>query len=190
MQLTIVAESDFADASSPIGKPQTSESEGQLVEEDPPRGSKRKGESTRSFKAMKRRYLSSEESRDLGLKGELLVFAREKQRLALRGRADLANGVSHVSVVAGDGAGYDIASFFDDGRPKFIEVKTTSGPKSAEFFISPGEVAFSAENMDQFELCRVFDFDARLNCARSYSIFGAIEDNFDLTETQFRARAK
>lgn len=190
MQLTILSERDLADASISSVSDEAPASSGQLAQEDPPKGNGRKGESTRSFKAMKRRYLSSEESRDLGLKGELLVFANEKQRLTSAGRCDLADGVSHVSVDEGDGAGYDIASFFADGRPKFIEVKTTTGPKSAEFFISPGEVAFSAEKRDQFELCRLFEFDARLNCAKYYSIFGAVEDHFELTQTQFRARAE
>lgn len=60
---------------------------------------------------------------------------------------------------------------------------------SAVFFISPGEVAFSGEMRNQFELCRVFDFDVRLNCANIYSASGAIEEHFDLTETQFSTRA-
>lgn len=189
MQLTVVSESEFAAPNASAGKTEPLASE-PLVEEDPPEKNGRMGESTRSFKAMKRRYLSSEESRDLGLKGELLVLAREQQRLIARGRKDLADRVIHVSVVGGDGSGYDIASFFDDGRPKFIEVKTTTGPKSAEFLISPNEVAFSDKTCAQFELCRVFNFDARLNRATSYSVFGAIKDHFYLKETQYRAGVK
>ena len=161
-----------------------------IVEESPPDANVRSGETTRSFRAMKRRYISSEESRDLGLKGELLVLEREQRRLAEVGREDLAQQVSHTSIVEGDGAGFDIRSFFDDGRTKFIEVKTTTGPKKSEFLISPNEVAFSAEHPDQFELCRVFNFDARLNSAKSYSIFGSIAERFALTETQYRARIK
>ena len=139
---------------------------------------------------MKRRYVSSEDSRDLGLKGELLVFAREVRRLAEAGYQNLANDVVHTSVVEGDGAGYDVCSYFTDGRTKFIEVKTTTGPKSSEFLVSPNEIAFSAKHPDQFELCRVYGFDGRSNSGASYSLFGSIVDQFLLTETQYRARVK
>jgi hypothetical protein len=104
------------------------------------------------------------------------------------GRADLADKVSHTSVIEGDGAGYDIRSFFADGRPKYIEVKTTTGPKIAEFLISPNEVAFSAHHPESFELCRVFSYDSIRNAAFSYSIFGDVAKKLELTETQYRAR--
>lgn len=189
MHLTIVSESEFAAPDSEDGITGPSEADA-LAEEDPPKGGGRMGETTRKFKATKRRYLSSEDSRELGLKGELLVFSREKRRLIASGRKDLADRVVHVSVDEGDGAGHDIASFFGDGRTKYIEVKTTTGPKSAEFLISNNELEFSAIKGDQFELCRVFNFDARLNRASSYSVFGAVKDHFRLTETQFRAGVK
>jgi hypothetical protein len=104
------------------------------------------------------------------------------------GRADLAAKVSHTSVVEGDGAGYDIRSFFPDGRPKYIEVKTTTGPKNADFLISRNEVAFSVHHRDSFELCRVFSYDSIINAAGSYSIFGDVSEKLELTETQYRAR--
>ena len=43
------------------------------------------------------------------------------------GRPDLAEKVIHVSQIEGDGAGYDIKSFHEDGTVKYIEVKTTRG---------------------------------------------------------------
>jgi hypothetical protein len=121
---------------------------------------------------------------------ELLVLAREVSRLAEAGYQDLADRVVHTSVVEGDGAGYDIRSYFTDGRAKFIELKTTTGPKSADFLVSPNEVAFSEKHPDQFELCRVYGFDGRSNSGASYSLFGSIVDQFLLTETQYRARVK
>lgn len=56
----------------------------------------------------------------------------------------LAEKVLHTAKIGGDGAGFDIRSFFPDGRLKFIEVKTTTGPKDTDFLISANEVAFSA----------------------------------------------
>jgi hypothetical protein len=41
----------------------------------------------------------------------------------------------------GDGAGYDIASFAPDGRPRLIEVKTTNGWERTPFHISRNELA-------------------------------------------------
>ena len=82
-------------------------------------------------------------NRGLGLKGELLVLEFEKAHLDTIGRKDLAELVRHVSVQEGDGAGYDILSFDDLGRKKYIEVKATSGGLSTDFFISPNELAFA-----------------------------------------------
>ena len=85
-----------------------------------------------------------------------------------------AEKVVHTAKVEGDGAGFDIHSFFPDGRPKFVEVKTTTGPKDTDFLISANEVAFSATHPDNYELCRVFAFDPRPNIGRCYSIPGDI----------------
>jgi hypothetical protein len=103
-----------------------------LREEAPPSG-RDKGEPTRSFQAAKRRFPSDEETAILGHKGKLLVLERERQKLLAEGRPDLAALIRHISIIEGDGAGYEIASFFPDGRPKFIEVKTTCGPKTRTF---------------------------------------------------------
>jgi hypothetical protein len=103
------------------------------------------------------------------------------------GRPDLAEKVRHVPVVEGDGAGYDILSYFPDGRPKFVEVKTTSHGKAADFWISPVEVAFSAAHASAYELCRVFDFDPATRTGGCCSVFGDIRDFFALTPTEYRA---
>jgi len=158
-----------------------------LKEEDPPTREP-EGEPTRTFRAFKRRYLSDQESGALGLQGEYLVLDRERQRLTAAGRPDLAALVRHVSVIEGDGAGYDIHSFFPDGRAKFVEVKTTSGPKSSDFWISPNEIAFSAKQAASYELCRVFDYDPTANSGACYSVSGDISQFFAFTPTEYRAR--
>ena len=54
------------------------------------------------------------------------------------------------------GAGYDIASFRQDGTPLHIEVKTTRGGPKTDFFMSPREIAFSQRNPNTYRLVRLY----------------------------------
>ncbi|MEG9525060.1 MAG: DUF3883 domain-containing protein [Hyphomicrobiales bacterium] len=81
-----------------------------------------------------------------------------------------------------------MASFFPDGRPKYVEVKTTTGPKNSSFYISPNEIAFSAQNIGSFELCRVFSYNKKINSARSYSIIGDLRTSLHIVEAQYLAK--
>jgi hypothetical protein len=160
---------------------------GWLLEEPPPIGAnERVGESTSQFRAPRRRP-SESVLQEIGRGGELLVLERERVALRAVGRADLAERVVHTAEVEGDHAGYDIRSFFPDGREKYIEVKTTTGPKDTPFFISAGEVAFSKGHPDAYELCRVFCYDDRAGGGRCFSVFGDVNVRFRLTATEFRA---
>lgn len=84
-------------------------------------------------------------NRKLGEAGEDFVFGMETKRLKMAGRQDLADKVEWTSKQFGDGAGYDIASFADDGTAIFIEVKTTKGPITTPFYISNNELRVAAE---------------------------------------------
>ncbi|MCP3736333.1 DUF3883 domain-containing protein [Sphingomonas sp. RP10(2022)] len=75
-------------------------------------------------------------NRALGRAGEERIVLHERSALAAAGRDDLANRVRWVSDQDGDGAGYDIASYEIDGRPRRIEVKTTNGWERTPFHIS------------------------------------------------------
>jgi hypothetical protein len=86
-----------------------------------------------------------ERNRVLGRAGEELVLERERTTLSGAGRRDLARQVRWVSDEDGDGAGYDIASFAPDGRPRLIEVKTTNGWERTPFYISRNELAVAEE---------------------------------------------
>lgn len=90
-----------------------------------------------------------------GLKGEEIVMELEKEFLSSVGRDDLAQGVRHVSVVDGDGAGYDIKSFFENGTEKYIEVKSTVNLLGTQYFISSNELSFLRENMESYFIYRV-----------------------------------
>jgi hypothetical protein len=110
-----------------------------------------RGEKASAFKATRMSDRSRREAmnRQLGLAGEQLVVRYEKEQLTQAGRPGLAEQLRHVAVVEGNGAGYDIFSFDTSGEPKYIEVKTTTGPQEGDFFVSAGEVAFSARNAER-----------------------------------------
>lgn len=97
-------------------------------------------------------------NRALGLAGELRVMDFERARLINCGRADLAERVRHVSVMDGDGAGFDIASFEQTGAERLIEVKTTKGKAKTAFFMSRNERRFAEEAKDRYQLYRVHEF--------------------------------
>lgn len=126
-------------------------------------------------------------NRDLGLKGELLVITHEKERLVKAGRADLADKIIHVSQIEGDSAGYDIRSYEPDGAYRFIEVKTTRGGAATSFFISPNELAFSAQNPDSYVLFRLYEFDDESGSAKTYLLTGNVATHLLLEPTAFRA---
>jgi hypothetical protein len=127
-------------------------------------------------------------NRKLGLDGELLVITHERARLIQAGRKDLADRIVHVAVVEGDSAGYDVRSFNVDGTERHIEVKTTGGPATNAFFISPNEVTYSVNHPDTYVLMRLYGYVAATNSANYYEQVGSIEDSFGLTPSEYRAK--
>jgi len=157
---------------------------------DPPKPrNRRTGISTVGFQTIKspNYVLRQERNSALGLLGEELVLRQEIESLRLAGRDDLAEQVVHVSVVEGDGAGYDIKSFTNDGVEKFIEVKTTKGTATAAFFISPNEIEFSRRNSSRFFLYRLYEVDASTRSAKAFVLSGDLSLCLDLRPTQFIA---
>lgn len=162
---------------------------GVLTEVPPPPPATPGGKSTHAFRGQKRPWHPDTDAKNaaLGLAGELLVLKMERQALLAHGRPDLAEKVTHVSVVEGDGAGYDIRAYDSEGNKRYIEVKTTRGELTAAFFISPNEVACSEEHPDRFVLIRVFGYNGGTDSGKYYKIPGPISDSFLLTTTQYRA---
>lgn len=152
----------------------------------------REGVTTESFQTRKKPNYAERDhkNRQLGLDGELLVLEQEKAALIAAGRPDLAEKVTHTSVVEGDGAGYDVLSFFEDGQVKYVEIKTTKGSASTPFFISPNEVAFSDAHAENFCLVRIFDFNNEHNSGKAFTLYGSLSERLDLTPTQYRAELK
>lgn len=97
-------------------------------------------------------------NRRLGTLGENLVLRRERLMLSAAGKEKLAEKVRHVSEVDGDGLGYDILSYDPTGQIRLIEVKTTSGPATTDFFLTRLEREVSVERSDVWQLHRVHLF--------------------------------
>jgi hypothetical protein len=80
------------------------------------------------------------ENKRTGDAGELWVVRYEEEYLISIGRSDLPKKVKHVAKSEGDGLGYDIWSFTEDGEEKYIEVKTTKGDFHSTFYITRNEL--------------------------------------------------
>ena len=134
--------------------------------------------------------LRESKNRKLGLLGEELVLNYEKESLISLGKEDLAEKIIHTSQVEGDGAGYDIKSFNEDGSTKYIEVKTTRGNINTDFYMSPRELLFAELNKDSFCLYRVFDLQKRTNNGKFFIFNGDINSSFNKIPTGFRLSKK
>src|SRR5690606_3666497 len=139
-----------------------------------------------TFSPARRDYLAQEgRNRSLGLAGELFVMEREARRLPLAGKRVLGERVEHVSPTKGDGLGFDILSFEEDGRERLIEVKTTAFGELTPFFVTRNELARSERDAGQYHLYRVFDFRRR---PRVFGLVGSIESNCELQAVSYLAR--
>jgi len=120
-------------------------------------------EKTRRFIARK---IDWEKARDrnneIGDQGEEFVLEFEIDRLIETlsiDRTKATQNVQHLSRLQGDGLGYDISSINDDGSPRYIEVKTTSGGFNQPFYMSKNEKYFFEEYEDSAFIYRVYNFN-------------------------------
>ncbi|MFC4291367.1 DUF3883 domain-containing protein [Sphingorhabdus arenilitoris] len=127
--------------------------------EDQPEPSKQPQKAKAGSKVAKTDHAKKDaKNRKLGFQGEQFVVEYEKARLVRTGRDDLAQKVEWVSKEIGDGLGYDILSFQEDGTKFHIEVKTTNGGKATPFYISVNELEVWRDKVDNYCLYRVFRF--------------------------------
>ena len=120
-------------------------------------------EKTKRFIARK---IDWEKARDrnneIGDQGEEFVLEFEIDRLIETlsiDRTTATQNVQHLSRLQGDGLGYDISSINDDGAPRYIEVKTTSGDFNQPFYMSRNERHFFEEYEDSAFIYRVYNFN-------------------------------
>jgi len=172
-----------------LNEPQININDDTLSLSKPPIPNLSKGISTNEFRAYKNVDYSSQDksNKKLGLKGEELVLKHEKDFLIENNRQDLADKVSHHSVILGDGLGYDILSYDISGNKKFIEVKTTKGNKNTTFYITPTELRRSVIEENYF-LYRVYNYKAVNNSGDFYFIKGPLDKNFSLIPNEYKVK--
>jgi hypothetical protein len=130
-------------------------------------------------------YLEREAAnRALGLEGELFVLTYERARLMAGGYDALAARVDHVSTTRGDGAGYDVLSYDNDGRERLIEVKTTRYARETPFYVSRNEVEVSRAEAERYHLYRCFGFR---NNPRLFTLPGALPATCELHPVAYQA---
>lgn len=128
----------------------------------------------------------AKEQKDLGDKGEILVKQREVEYLKEKKLHDKAALVDIVQ----DGKGYDVYSFDEFGKEKFIEVKTTTGNEYSPFYLSENEVDFMLLNKNQYFIYRVYNLDEENNFAEFYELSGDIESQLLMKPTQYKVLIK
>jgi hypothetical protein len=153
---------------------------------------KRQGITRELFRARKSPDYAAKDAknRQLGLEGELLVLEHEINKLKEAGFPDLASRVIHTSVVQGDGAGYDIKSFNEDGSARHIEVKSTRGSLNTDFYMSPNELKFAEKNANDFYLYRVYGMGNQQGEALFYVLHGDIGEQLDATPVNYKMTFK
>ncbi len=131
-------------------------------------------------------------NRKLGRDGEEYVFEAERHRLSSLRRPDLADEVRWVARDDGDGYGFDIRSFRGTGneanKERWLEVKTTNGPRTTPFFITRNELRVSEARPDVFRVVRLFDFHkGSRGAAHAYHLEPPLKDRVTLTPAIYSA---
>jgi hypothetical protein len=123
-----------------------------------------------------------------GLEGEQIVVIVEKYYLSSIGRQDLADKVRNIAREDGDGFGYDVLSFFENGTQKYIEVKSTKQNIYNPFYMSENELSFLKQNNTEAFIYRVLvDKEApRLKVYSSSDVF----NSHDITPSQYKVKLK
>lgn len=130
-------------------------------------------------------------TKDLGIKGELYVLKKEKEKLQELNKFELINKVRHIATEK-DNPGYDIISYDENGNELLIEVKTTKGGYySSPFYLSENELNALA-NKTNYYIYRVYNFDMRSEIG-DITIIKGMEDlsnYFNMETMNFKASVK
>jgi len=126
-------------------------------------------------------------NKEIGDAGEKFVFEIERNKLGY----PLSDKVRHISKEYGDGAGYDILSYTQQGEIRFLEVKTTTGDKETEFYISENERLFLEIYSEDVEIVRVYNFNKETGTGDIYRISGKdFLDKVSLQPIGYKAKLK
>jgi hypothetical protein len=132
----------------------------------------------------------NEDTKKIGDRGEQIVLKYEIEQLRVQKKNKLAKKVEMVSLMD-DMAGYDILSYFPDGRKKLIEVKATVRSIGySSFYISANEYKISMEKNNYYIY---FVYDAHTK-APKISIFDTSsfwkEENVRVEPNSFKVTIK
>lgn len=132
-------------------------------------GNSKRKEKKKTFNARKIDFDEiNKRNKEIGEAGELFVLKHETERL----NQLLAQKVRHVAKDDGDGAGYDILSYNENGEVRFLEVKTTTGGLETPFFLTENERLFLEAYEDEAEIVRVYNFNIQKKSGQIYRISG------------------
>jgi hypothetical protein len=113
-----------------------------------------------SFKGKVVNFLQNNiDNKRIGDLGELWVMKYEIEKLKHAELHHLIDKIKHTAKDEGDGTGYDILSFDENGHPIYIEVKTTKGAKNSAFYISRTELERSKIEKDNYYLYRLYNYN-------------------------------
>lgn len=143
-------------------------------------------EAVQARKATKTDFAERDErNRKLGRNGEQWAVEHFKQLLTANGAPILSTKTEWVSDTQGDGLGYDIVTYTNDGAEIFVEVKTTNGSINAPFILTSNEIRASKELGNSYVLMRIFNFSGAI---QYYFLRGRLDKACTLLPTQFRAQ--
>lgn len=130
---------------------------------------------------LERRLAKARMREENGLRGELLVLELERTTLIEAGRHELAARVRHVAM-DGTGCGYDVRSFYIDGRERHLEVKTTTDDQSSDrgFWLSENERAVAEED-PAWELVRVWGMGSTATAESLGNVVVEMPDGWQLS---------
>lgn len=115
---------------------------------------------------------NSIENKRIGDLGELWVLKYEIEKLKAANLQRLIKDIKHTAKDEGDGTGFDIRSFNENGDPIFIEVKTTQGNSKTPFFITRTELERSKREQGSYYLYRVYDYQENPEQALLFVLHG------------------
>ncbi|MBJ7881634.1 DUF3883 domain-containing protein [Gelidibacter salicanalis] len=110
----------------------------------------------------------------IGDLGEIWVVNYEREKLRKLGKPKLANKVEHTAKNFGDGAGFDVMSFNENGDKMFIEVKTTKGGLNSTFYITRNELERSLVEKENYYVYRLYEFDDDNNTGKLLILNGEL----------------
>lgn len=116
---------------------------------------------------------------DIGYAGEIFAIKVLSNSLVEKGLKSLADKINHVSKSIGDGLGYDILTYDEQGNDIFVEVKTTTMGINSPFYMSASERQFASSHSNNFVLFRIYDFNLKSGIGDYYIINSNIDEEFE-----------